>query len=131
MFSEQGLREGGMDLLSGTNLEEEREEDSDATIEKIVETKPVKSLQTCSLYQLKPNPIPVTSNSNNFEVKANKSSVKNGRFVIVYSRKQFRNRKENLSSIGTIIVDTTRILPSHCDIVLKLNLPLAMFEGWF
>ena len=33
MFSEQGLREGGMDLLSGTNLEEERDEDSDAIME--------------------------------------------------------------------------------------------------
>ncbi|KAF3326962.1 DNA mismatch repair protein MSH6 [Carex littledalei] len=117
-------------LLSGENLEEDREEDSDATIEKIVETKPVKSLLTCSLYQLKPNPLPVTSNSNNFEVKANKSSVKNDRFLIVYSRKQFRNSKENLSSIGTILVDATRILPSHCDIVLKLNLPLALRDGF-
>ncbi|XP_078164960.1 uncharacterized protein LOC144559693 isoform X2 [Carex rostrata] len=124
-------------LLSGENLEEESQEDSDATIEKILETKPVKSLLTCSLYQMKPDPLPVTSNSKFFEVKSNKSLAKNGRFVTVYSRKRFRKRKENLSSISilttavdTMLANTTRVLSSHCDVVLKLNVPLAMFAGW-
>lgn len=123
-------------MLSRENLEEERENDSDDSSDKIVETKPVKTLLTCSLYQLEPNPLPVTSNSDNFEVKANKSPVKNDRFVVVYSRKRFRNRKENLASISilasaaeTTLAGATRIFPSHCGVVLKLNIPQDLFAG--
>jgi hypothetical protein len=122
-------------LLLGENLEE-REEDSDASIDKIVDTKPVKSLLTCSLYQPKPNLLPVTSNCDNFEVKADKSPVKNDRFINVYSRKRFRNRKENLNSISllasavqTNLAGATRIFLRNCGVVLKLNLPQDLFAG--
>jgi hypothetical protein len=123
-------------LLLGENLEEKREADSDASIDMVVDTKPVKPLLTCSLYQPKPNLLPVTSNSDSVEVKADKSSVKNDRFINVYSRKRFRNRKENLSSISilastvqTNLAGASRIFPSHCGVVLKLNLPQDLFAG--
>ncbi|KAJ4818626.1 Enhancer of polycomb-like transcription factor protein [Rhynchospora pubera] len=124
-------------VLSVDDLEEVREQDLDASIDGFVETTPVKSLLACSSYQHKLNQLLEATSGSNFEMEANKNLVKNGRFTVVYSRKRLRNRKGNLNSISvlasvadTTLADATRIFPSHCDISLKLNLPLNMFAGW-
>ncbi|KAJ3694158.1 hypothetical protein LUZ60_009638 [Juncus effusus] len=132
------------------NYVEESVSDSDGSVGSSVESEPIVSFLTRSSCQSKPVPSSSNNNKSNNkndnnkdnnkdEMKYNKSPVKDRKFSIVYSRKRFRNKRENpnpntasLSNFVNNVVPTvskTLIVPINGKATLKLNLPIEFLAG--